>query len=365
MTLVPGTQLGAYEILSLLGEGGMGQVYRARDTRLLRDVAVKILPESLQHDSAAVARFEREWRAVSALNHPNICTLYDAGPHYLVTELIEGETLRDVLLGRSAPERCLEIARQVLEALGAAHRAGIIHRDLKPSNIMVRHDGYVKLLDFGLVKKMIPSSVQDTVTGAPHGEVSVSGQFVGTLAYMSPEQIVGAPIGPRSDLFSFGIILYEMLAGVHPWQQPSLVDTLHAILHDPPPVMDQATPIRTALAPIIQRLLCKDPAARFPSAEAVLDAFTRQPTPSSTTPADPKPLTSIAVLPFVFLDEPEHKGFSLGFADALITVLGSLEDVAVLPTSAILHRAAGAADDYARIPPRGARSGPGGRRRLR
>ena len=330
--LTPGARLGPYQILGPLGEGGMGKVYRGLDTRLGRAVAIKISAEQFSQ------RFEHEARAISALNHPHICTLYDvgampSGSSYMVTELVEGETLRDWLKRAPAVEPSVEVARQVLEALRAAHGSGIIHRDLKPQNIMVRFDGYVKVLDFGLAKR-IPASggFQDSTTASMG--LSAPGQILGTVAYMSPEQILGHQVDQRSDLFAFGIILHEMLAGERPWVRSSQVDTLHAILHDdPPPIQSGA---RTDLAAIVQKLLRKNPEDRYASAQAVLDALA-----SSTTPGS-QPLTSIAVLPFVFLSEvDQHKALSLGFADALITMLGSLEDFAVLPTSAILNYAAG------------------------
>ena len=333
--LTPGARLGPYQILGPLGEGGMGKVYRGLDTRLGRAVAIKISAEQFS------ARFEREARAIAALNHPHICTLYDVGPNYMVTELVEGEILRDWLKRAPAAEHGLEIARQVLEALRAAHDAGIIHRDLKPANIMVRSDGYVKVLDFGLAKRMPAAGVletEDTVTN-----LSVPGQILGTVAYMSPEQILGQEVDRRSDLFAFGIVLHEMLTGEHPWRRRSAVDTLHAILHDDPPAMDATSPLLAQLAPIVQKLLSKNPAERYPSAAAVLNALASPSMSSSAAAAaNAKPLTSIAVLPFVFLNEvEERKALSLGFADALITMLGSLDDFAVLPTSAILNYAAG------------------------
>lgn len=261
--LKPGERLGPYEIQGLLGKGGMGKVYLAVDTRLGRKVAIKISEERF------TGRFEREARAISALNHPNICTLYDVGPNYLVTEVVEGETLRDLLKRAPAAERSLEIARQVLEALRAAHRAGIVHRDLKPENIMVRFDGYAKVLDFGLAKRTALGS-------AVHAESTATGQMVGTLAYMSPEQILGQRVDPRSDLFAFGTILYEMLTGQHPWSPASPADTLHAILHDDPPPMDESSRLGTELASIVHKLLCKNPAERYPSAEVVLEALARR-----------------------------------------------------------------------------------------
>ena len=264
--LAPGTRLGPYKILGLLGEGGMGKVYRGLDTRLGRAVAVKISAEQFSK------RFELEARAISALNHPNICTLYDVGPNYLVTELVEGETLRDWLEHTPAPERRLEAIRQVLEALRAAHCAGIVHRDLKPQNIMVRFDGYVKVLDFGLAKQLPTARSAQRETVAP-SDASVPGQIVGTVAYMSPEQIQGHPVDQRSDLFSIGIILFEMLTGQHPWPRASIVDTLHAILHDDPPPIHAATPSGAQLAPIVGKLLCKNPAERYSLAEGVLEAL--------------------------------------------------------------------------------------------
>src|SRR5215469_8287560 len=241
MALAPGMKIGPYEIQDLLGTGGMGEVYRARDTRLERTVAIKILPPHLADDPTLRQQFEREARAISALNHPHICTLYDvgslpSGASYMVTELVQGETMREWLKRSPRPERNIEIARQVLDALRAAHGAGIVHRDLKPANIMVRFDGYVKVLDFGLAKR-VPGAggltIEDTATG-----VSAPGQIMGTVAYMSPEQILGQELDQRSDLFAFGIILYEMIAERHPWPHTSTVDTMHAILHDSAPAVE-------------------------------------------------------------------------------------------------------------------------------
>jgi serine/threonine-protein kinase len=342
MLLASGTRLDRYEILAPLGAGGMGEVYKAHDPRLGRDVAIKIASERFSE------RFDREFRAIAMLNHPNICTLYDVGPNYLVTELVEGETLREWLRRALPVERSLPIARQVLEALGAAHRAGIVHRDLKPENIMVRFDGYVKVLDFGLAKQS-PTALtrpEDTATA----NLSLPGQILGTVAYMSPEQICGEETDPRSDLFTFGIVLYEMLTGRHPWPRQSPVDTLHAILHDDPPPITTVS-VSAELAAQVHKLLRKNRAERYASAEAVLEALADSADNQPSSPAAaPKPetLTSIAVLPFVFLtDTGESKALSLGFADSLITVLATLEDISVCPTSAILNYSAGA--DPARV----------------
>ncbi len=351
--LAPGSQLGPYQILSLLGAGGMGQVYKAFDPRLHREIAIKIAAERFSE------RFDREVRAIATLNHPNICTIHDVGPNYLVTELVDGETLRDWFRRALPIERNLEIARQVLEALRAAHHAGIVHRDLKPENVMVRSDGYVKVLDFGLAARMpTPRLLQaesvattDSTLIAPKTEdvdnrrLSLPGQILGTIPYMSPEQIQGREVDQRSDLFAFGIILYEMLTGRHPWPRPSPVDTLHAILHDEPPAIQATSLMHAELAAIVQKLLRKSPAERYQAADAVLEALgsraASRGSPAASV-AGPTPLTSIAVLPFVFLSGVEDgKGLSLGFADALITMLGRLEDITVLPTSAILNYAAG------------------------
>jgi eukaryotic-like serine/threonine-protein kinase len=285
--LAPGTRLGPYQILGLLGEGGMGKVYRALDTRLNRAVAIKISAEQFSK------RFEQEARAISALNHPNICTLYDVGPNYLVTELVEGETLRDWLEHTPALERRLEVMRQVLEALRAAHCAGIVHRDLKPQNIMVRFDGYVKVLDFGLAKQLptARSALRETV--AP-SDASVPGQIVGTVAYMSPEQIQGHPVDQRSDLFSVGIILFEMSTGQHPWPRASMVDTLHAILHDDPPAVNATSPSGAQLAPIVNKLLCKNPAQRYSLAEGVLEALNSSVVPQVPSAGLPVPTERLA-----------------------------------------------------------------------
>ena len=351
--LAPGAQLGPYQILSLLGAGGMGQVYKAFDPRLHREVAIKIAAERFSD------RFDREVRTIATLNHPNICTIHDVGPNYLVAELVEGETLRDWFRRVLPIERSLEIARQVLEALGAAHRAGIVHRDLKPENIMVRSDGYVKVLDFGLAARMPASRLLQSESVATTDStfivltsndvddlrLSRPGQILGTIPYMSPEQIQGREVDQRNDLFAFGIIFYEMLTGRHPWPRPSPVDTLHAILHDDPPAIHAASLMHAELAAIVQKLLRKSPAERYQLADAVLEALGSRPASrgsSATSMAGPTPLTSIAVLPFVFLSEVEEaQGLSLGFADALITLLGRLDDITVLPTSAILNYAAG------------------------
>jgi len=332
-----GQQLGPYRIEALLGAGGMGQVYRAVDTRLGRKVAIKISVEQFS------GRFEREARAISALNHPHICTLYDVGAlpsgfSFLVTELVEGETLRDWLKHAPAVERCIEVARQVLEALRAAHGAGIVHRDLKPANIMVRFDGYAKVLDFGLAKRF---AVAEEGTTA---DLSVPGHVVGTISYMSPEQIQGHDIGPASDLFAFGIILHEMLTGERPWpHKAAAVDTLHAILHDDAPEIRASSLARWA--PIVQKLLRKDPAQRYASASEVLYALAASGTsqaaaePKHEPKSEPKPElrapTRLIVLPFRILRPNEASDFlAFSLPDAITNSLTAVDSLVVRSTMA-------------------------------
>src|SRR5262249_42735208 len=208
MALTVGTQLGAYTVMSLIGKGGMGEVCRARDTRLNRDVAIKVSAQQFTE------RFEREARAIAALNHPNICHLYDVGPDYLVMELVDGTTLAEKLKSGAIPlEESLNIARQIAGALASAHEKGITHRDLKPSNVKIKSDGTVKVLDFGLAKIGGTSTVQDDNSPTITMDHTEAGVILGTAAYMSPEQAKGKPVDQRADIYSFGVVLYEMVTG--------------------------------------------------------------------------------------------------------------------------------------------------------
>jgi serine/threonine-protein kinase len=314
--LTPGMTLGPYQILGPLGEGGMGKVFRAVDARLGRTVAIKISAERFNK------RFEREARAISMLNHPNICTLYDvgslpSGAGYMVTELVEGTTLRDWLKHPRALDRCISVVRQVVAALGSAHQAGIIHRDLKPANIMVRFDGYAKVLDFGLAKRIADSAGTET-DGAHAPEPTIPGQIVGTVAYMSPEQILGQEADARSDLFALGSILYEMAAGRHPWTRGtgSTVDTMQAILHADPPPMDAPAAIKR----VIWRCLEKRPALRFQSMADLETALQQVATDRVTNLA--LNLSSIAVLPFANMSgDKENEYFGDGLAEEIINEL--------------------------------------------
>jgi len=236
MTLQAGARLGPYEILSVIGAGGMGEVYRARDPRLARDVAIKVLPEHLSHDPQALARFDGEARAVAALSHPNILAVFDVGSHegmgYVVTELLEGETLRARLLRGALPWRkAVEVGVALAEGLAMAHLKEIVHRDLKPDNIFLTTDGRVKILDFGLAL-FHPSGAnrEDAVTHTSFP----AGTVMGTVGYMSPEQVRGAAVDHGSDIFSFGCVLYEMIAGRQAFRGSSSAETLSAILRDAP-----------------------------------------------------------------------------------------------------------------------------------
>ena len=268
MPLPPGTVLGPYEILAPLGAGGMGEVYRARDSRLEREVAVKVLPEHLSRDCEALARFEREAKTVAALNHPNILAIHDFcgqdGIRYAVMELLDGESLR-TRLSRSVPacQRTVEIVIAVAEGLSAAHSKGIIHRDLKPENIFLTADGRVKILDFGLARWTPPPGSQDTSAQT----ITRPGVIMGTVAYMSPEQARGAPMGPQSDIFSLGCVLYEMLAGRAAFARPTSAETIAAILtQEPQHLTGSSRQISPDLERVVIHCLEKTPEARFQSA---------------------------------------------------------------------------------------------------
>jgi Tol biopolymer transport system component len=270
MTVTPGRRLGPYEILAPLGAGGMGEVYRARDTKLHREVAIKVLPELLSKDPGALARFEREAHAVAALNHPNILSIHDFGNEngvaYAVTELLVGETLRArIEEGPLAQRRSVEIAIQIAKGLAAAHEKGIVHRDLKPENLFVTADGRVKILDFGLAKVVAAGSIGTSVPTTPAG--TEPGAVMGTVGYMSPEQVRGKPADHRSDIFSFGAVFYEMLSGTRAFQRESAAETMTAIAREEPPeLLESGRNISPALDRIVRHCLEKSPGERAQSA---------------------------------------------------------------------------------------------------
>ncbi len=270
MPLTPGTRLGPYEIGAAIGAGGMGEVYRAKDTKLNRDVAIKVLPEQLALDQAALGRFEREAQAVASLSHPNILAIYDfgvaSGVAYAVTELLEGEPLSARLSGSALPARkAVEYALQIVHGIAAAHQKGIVHRDLKPDNIFVTPDGRVKILDFGLAKASPASTGEGTATQIGPG--TSPGTVMGTVGYMSPEQVRGLPVDHRTDIFSFGVVLFEMLAGLRPFRGDSHVETMNAILkEDPPEFAASGANVPAGLDRIVRRCLEKNSDERFYSA---------------------------------------------------------------------------------------------------
>ena len=267
MRLSTGIRLGPYEIVGALGSGGMGEVYRARDSRLGRDVALKVLPTSVATNPDRLRRFEQEARATAALNHPNILSVFDVGQHegqpYVVSELLDGRDLRAELMDGAVPmKRAIEWAAQVCQGLAAAHDKSIVHRDLKPENLFLTRDGRVKILDFGLAK--LVEGVNDSTSMHSTGAFgSVPGVVMGTAAYMSPEQVRGQPTDHRSDIFSFGVVLYELLSGDGAFSAPSAIETMNAILKQDPPEMPDAVP--PPLVRIVQRCLEKSPDLRFQS----------------------------------------------------------------------------------------------------
>jgi serine/threonine protein kinase/Flp pilus assembly protein TadD len=353
MTLAVHARLGPYEIQSSLGSGGMGEVYRARDTRLDRDVAIKVLPEALSRDPQALARFNREVRSVALLSHPNIMAIYDVGTEgevtYAVMELLEGQTLAErIKQGLLDWRSATDIAAAIADGLAAAHGKGIIHRDIKPSNIFLTENG-VKILDFGLAR-----TEAQTRTAAENEAptlVTRPGLIVGTVAYMSPEQVNGMPVDARSDLFAFGCVLYEMLSGRRPFVGPTPAATMAAILHESPLPLSEAGRDRPGeLDRIISRCLEKDLARRFSSAREVAQLLRGLGGASRTIPAAPAPqqietasfaetplpgevrriIPSVAVLPFRNMStDPENEYFSDGLAEELINALAKVEGLHV------------------------------------
>jgi serine/threonine protein kinase/tetratricopeptide (TPR) repeat protein len=376
MTLSAGTRLGAYEIVGPLGRGGMGEVYRAHDTRLGREIAIKVLPEHLTKNPLALKRFEREARALAALSHPNILTIFDVGTQkdisYVVTELLRGATLRDHLHREPiSTDKAVQIARAIAEGLTAAHSKGVIHRDLKPENIFVTSDGIVKVLDFGLARFRSPVSPdQLTMASTIGGDETEQGRILGTVPYMSPEQVRGESLDARSDLFAFGSIFYEMLAGKPPFQHDGQAETVAAILKDDPPSLPQLpAPIQRVLTHCLE----KSPEKRFQSARDLLFALQSADQDSAALKTSspvvwrrripiyayvilaalvgagilwyqkkwiqPRSLEkSIAVLPFTNLSPtPEYEYFSDGITEDVVTHLSKIRDIRVISRTSTMQ----------------------------
>jgi TolB-like protein len=385
MEVAPGTWLGPYQIVSRIGSGGMGEVWHARDSRLDRSVAIKVLPNELASKPRLKERFEREARAISKLNHPNICTLHDVGEGYLVMELLEGETLAQrIARGRVSMKDALTWGAQLADALEVLHRAGIVHRDLKPGNVMITSAG-VKLLDFGLAR--ISEPVSDDAPTAPV-PLTTEGTIVGTLQYMSPEQLDGKPTGPGTDIFSFGCVLYEMLAGRRAFDGLSQTSIIVAIMTTEPPPLASLVPLSApALQHLVSKCLAKDPAERWRSAHDIAGELrwladggsspARMPLVSvdvprsrarrgamlalcvavaalgslwiwqrsrASVPEAPRPESAvaavpartIAVLPFENLGAPEDEYFAAGLTEEITSRLAAVRDLRVMSRTSVV-----------------------------
>jgi serine/threonine protein kinase/tetratricopeptide (TPR) repeat protein len=389
MTLASGTLLGPYEIQSLLGAGGMGEVYRARDTRLNRFVGIKILREDASSNPDRLHRFKREALSASALNHPNIVTVYDVGQYgsspFIAMELVEGKTLRQIVSAGAMPVRTLlNISMQLSEGLACAHEAGIVHRDLKPENVIVNKDGLVKILDFGLAKLSGLESFPENRSQIPTSEPeTASGIIMGTIGYMSPEQASGEPADFRSDQFSLGTILYEMVTAHSPFYRKTAAETLVAIIREQPEPVESLNPeIPVLLARVIQRCLSKEKTERYGSTRDLVRDLrdvkeqgstfqTAQPSSTTSTKTRPRfflpanlllflsilavliwqfpfgrtkapPVSSpqaasLAVLPFTSVGNETHEEyFSDGITEALITQIGQIEGIKVIARNSVL-----------------------------
>jgi serine/threonine protein kinase/tetratricopeptide (TPR) repeat protein len=397
MSFPPGTTIGVYEVVAALGRGGMGEVYRARDTRLNRDVALKILPEEFAGNAERRMRFEREAQLTSSLNHPNIVVIHDIGEsrgvHFMTMEYVEGETLADRLHQGPLPVAvAAEMAAQIADGLARAHGAGVIHRDLKPSNIMITADRRVKVLDFGLAKLLDRADTGSAPTRLADA-FTTPGVLLGTAAYMSPEQARGRPVDLRTDQFSLGIVLYEMLTGRHPFQRPSIVQTLSALIEsDPEPLNVLAPRTPESLALVVGRCLAKDPIDRFEStgdlARALRDVSDhlrsgrvltsvrppRRSLPNWATavgavllaalavsgwmgwrPSAENPATTqLAVLPFANINgDAPNQALSDGLAEVLTTRLTQLEQFSgglrVVPASEVRQQKVASASEARRV----------------
>jgi eukaryotic-like serine/threonine-protein kinase len=374
MTLAPGTRLGPYEVLSPLGAGGMGEVYRARDTRLPREVAVKVLPAEVSRDPGRLQRFEQEAHAVAVLNHPNVLTLYDVGVRegapFVVSELLEGETLRTRLaVGPLLIDEALDYAIQIAQGLAAAHEKGIVHRDLKPANLFLTRDGRAKVLDFGLAKLMGPEPSSPGSESATGPLETAPGIAIGTVGYMAPEQVRGQATDHRSDLFAFGTVLYEMVTGRRAFQGATPADTASAILKDEPPrLAESRLRVPSAVDAIVRRCLEKTPEKRFQSARDLAFALNAARSLASERvrgrrvwalgaavlaglavawvgarwwsgrPAPVARIGSVAVLPLANLSgDPEEEYFADGMTDTLIGSLTGIRGLLVIARTSVMQ----------------------------
>ncbi len=349
-----GTQLDRSTVLAPLGAGGMGEVYRARDSRLDREVAVKVLPSQFAQDPQRLARFEREAKALAALAHPNILVLHDFGVTdgicYTITELLDGETLRHCVARGALPwRRVVELGSAVADGLAAAHAKGIVHRDLKPENLFLTTDGRLKILDFGLARiDSQPATDGGTASYLPAN--TDPGTVMGTVGYMSPEQVRGELVDARSDLFSLGCVLYELALSRRPFTGKTAAETLAAILHEAPSALgDSATLIPTEFQDVIERCLAKSPSERFSSAHELaaalrallsgLGATLERTRPVVTPPARPRRgIHALAVLPFINVGaDPEMEYLSDGLTESLIAAFSELPRLRVMARSTVFR----------------------------
>src|SRR5689334_5129860 len=351
MAIVAGTRLGNFEILAPLGAGGMGEVYRARDTRLKRDVAIKVLPETVASSPERLARFEREATTVAGLNHPNIVVLHSieqaGGTRFLTMELVDGSSLGDAITPGGLPAaRVIELGIAMSDALVAAHEKGVVHRDLKPANVMLTRDGRVKVLDFGLAKlaeaESDPNLTQAATVASP---LSSGGQIIGTVPYMAPEQIRGETVDARADVFALGIVLYELATGKRPFAGETHMDVGHAILREQPrPLSSLRADVPSDLDRIVNRCLEKNPRERFQTALDVANELRglrkqleRSGSSVSARPAADK-VASIAVLPFANRSaSADDEYFSDGLADELLNVLAKIQGLRVTARTSSFH----------------------------
>lgn len=359
MPLASGARLGPYVIVAPLGAGGMGEVYRAHDTRLQRDVALKALPTHVASDPSHLRRLQREAKAIAALNHPNIVTLHTFeevdGVHFLTMELVDGESLSRTLVPGGLPlPQVLNLAQSLTDALVAAHQKGVVHRDLKPSNVMVTKDGLVKVLDFGLAKLSLAGTAADAdaTQATTFTSLTNPGQVMGTLPYMAPEQLRGETVDERTDIFSLGIVLYELATGRRPFTGKSPSDVTSSILRDPPvPVTSVRAELPRGLERVIDRCLEKDPEHRFQTVKDIRNEFrllrresgvaesgARAPSLASALAPIPSDMPSIAVLPFVNRSpDEENEYFADGLSEELSNVLAKIRGLRVASRTSAFH----------------------------
>jgi serine/threonine protein kinase/Flp pilus assembly protein TadD len=348
MPLDPGTRLGPYVVEAPLGAGGMGEVYRARDERLGRAVALKVLPEAFASDPERLRRFETEARAAAAISHPNVLVVHDVSasrPPFVVFELLEGQTLRErMATGGLAAADAVDFARQITRGLAAAHDKGVVHRDLKPDNVFITRDGLAKILDFGLARIDEGVSSASDLTSLPTLERTAAHAVLGTVGYMSPEQVRGLPVDHRSDLFSLGVLLYEMLTGQRAFSRGSVAESQAAILRDEPPAPVPGRALPPGVDRVVRRCLAKGPEERFPTARELLFALETVGSATQAAPTEEKKAPSIAVLPFADLSPTrDQEYFCDGLAEELIAALARIRGVRVASrTSSFQFRGSGA-----------------------